>query len=428
MQKSFSWANRHLSSGSCRALLILSSLALSTSCGPEKGTYVDLRLSGKPSQTLIASASIDGIAFGAPIEFSGDSKEIVLRFPEKTSGRLKLDIEGFTNDTCVESVGAGEITLLGKDLYSLDVDIKKYLLASCPSSGSAINKIIAFDATDAWAVGSNGTVLRWDGIQWDSSSTKNLFATGSVNGIWGRSSDDLYLVGTKGTIVRQMRSSTSLMNSTTNETLLAIAGSERDGSAWAVGEHGTIVRMKDGMWTAKWPSGQPWTPPGLESITLRDVTMFADGNAYAVGDNGTILHLEPTSSMWTKESSGVTANLYKIQGKGNSLWAVGTQGTVLRYSQGTWTTVKATINANSNYYSLALVTGDKNYALLGGDKGLFSICQYSDIGNSAVACTHAAIDPLVTFSTISTDGGHVWLAGGAQSDAPGMGRSSIFRF
>ena len=57
-------------------------------------------------------------------------------------------------------------------------------------------------SSDVYAVGEDGTILRYDGAAW-SESVSGTYP--DLFGIWGSSSGDVYVVGDSGTIVRGSR-------------------------------------------------------------------------------------------------------------------------------------------------------------------------------------------------------------------------------
>ena len=54
-------------------------------------------------------------------------------------------------------------------------------------------------ATEGWAVGSNGTILRFDGAEWTSAVSPT---TERLNAVFGTASDNVWAVGERGTVVR----------------------------------------------------------------------------------------------------------------------------------------------------------------------------------------------------------------------------------
>ena len=136
-------------------------------------------------------------------------------------------------------------------------------------------------STNVYAVGEYGTVLKYDGLQW--SKIPGIPTFQSLNGIWGSSANDIFVVGDYGTILHY------------------------DGTSWRAQDSGTMAHLI-GVW-------------GCSSSEV-----------YAVGMYGTILHYD--GNAWLPEASGTSASLSAIWGEGNSMLAVGGEGTILRKTVG----------------------------------------------------------------------------------------------
>ncbi|MCC7538979.1 MAG: hypothetical protein IT379_22325, partial [Deltaproteobacteria bacterium] len=147
---------------------------------------------------------------------------------------------------------------------------------------------------DVWAVGGTGTsgafAWRWDGSSWrDEPLPDGLVDTTSLFKVWGNAADDVWLVGSRGTILHWDGSAFTAANSTTTRTLTTvhttpdrvvavggfgsgtivqrdIGGDFRDVSpegaqqtmgvwlvgsedGWASGINGSLLRYREGMWT-----------------------------------------------------------------------------------------------------------------------------------------------------------------------------------
>ncbi|MDI7269793.1 MAG: hypothetical protein QME96_17525, partial [Myxococcota bacterium] len=141
-----------------------------------------------------------------------------------------------------------------------------------------------------------------------------------------------------------------------------------DGTAFAVGREGTILRYDGGRWTPvahgmsynlKWVHAlsSTWAVAvGMSgaSMFLRDgrweyvptgttgmlygVSAVAEDDVYAGGANGTIVRFDGTG--WTPMPSGTTRHVYRVWAAGrNDVYGVGTAGTVLHYDGTSWTTL-----------------------------------------------------------------------------------------
>ncbi|HEX9399600.1 MAG TPA: hypothetical protein VF912_05775 [Anaeromyxobacter sp.] len=68
------------------------------------------------------------------------------------------------------------------------------------SQGNPLEAVWARSATDAWAVGTGGTALHWDGSAW--SKVTSGTTVYELRGIWGTSATDLRAVGDFGMVLR----------------------------------------------------------------------------------------------------------------------------------------------------------------------------------------------------------------------------------
>jgi photosystem II stability/assembly factor-like uncharacterized protein len=95
---------------------------------------------------------------------------------------------------------------------------------------------------------------------------------------------------------------------------------------WAVGERGTILRTADG--------GETWTavPPPVRT-TLLSVKFADDDNGWIVGRGGVILRSEDGGQTWVRQESNTRQNIYALHFDKKLGWAVGGDGTVLRYER-----------------------------------------------------------------------------------------------
>ncbi|PWT94916.1 MAG: hypothetical protein C5B55_02015 [Blastocatellia bacterium] len=136
-----------------------------------------------------------------------------------------------------------------------------------------------------------------------------------------------WIVGAGGTILftRDEGQSWSKQNSTTNATLYHV-DFRNDKDGWAVGEKGTLLRTNDG--------GETWVlvPTGV-NVTLLSVQFLNDDDGWVIGRSGTILYSEDKGRSWVKQESKTTKNLYALSFNKKVGWAVGGDGTVIRYER-----------------------------------------------------------------------------------------------
>jgi hypothetical protein len=157
----------------------------------------------------------------------------------------------------------------------------------------------AVDLHDIWetpthrvfAVGELGTVVEWDGAEWD--MVPDVPTVQSLNAIWGREDASLFIVGDFGEILYFDGVSFTRQASGTLEHLFDVWGFGHS-DVWAVGSDGTILHNDGGGWGSEVSgtdrmlmgltrAGQEMLAVGDEGIFLsRAVTPYAPATDLAV--------------------------------------------------------------------------------------------------------------------------------------------------
>jgi uncharacterized ubiquitin-like protein YukD len=215
------------------------------------------------------------------------------------------------------------------------------------SSGTdkSLNGIWGTSATDIFVVGSSGTILHYGGTSWTMTSV-----TGWLAGVWGSSSSNVFVAGSTGTILHYDGIDWTTMTSNTTEDLAGIWGSSAN-EVFAVGGNGTILYYDGSGWSS------------MTSNTSKDLSGIwgsSSTNIFAVGLEGTILHYD--GSGWSEVTGKTTKNLYSIWGNSNNnIFAVGQDGTILRYNGSDWTAM--TSNTTKHLYSVWGSANDNIFAI-----------------------------------------------------------------
>ena len=180
-------------------------------------------------------------------------------------------------------------------------------------------------ATDVVIVGTNGTLLRWNGTAWAVLGVGGL--SGDVYQVNGSAANGgrRYLVGDGG--VAQLDGNTATLINTPYAPQLFGVSVDATGTAWVSGERGAVLRSADA-------GGTTWTTNNL-APDLLDVWTTAADNALAVGEFGFVYRW--TGSTWTKVTVPTQATL-------TSVWATttgegfigGESGTMLRLIGSAW--------------------------------------------------------------------------------------------
>ncbi len=215
----------------------------------------------------------------------------------------------------ISGSGAGASVTLGTQTEaweSVDLGIRETITS------------IAFKNTqDGFAVGSSGTILRWNGATW------STVASGTTENLWSvafSGSANAFAVGTNGTILRWNGATWSTVASGTTEHLLGL-GIIAANDAFAVGTNGTILRWNGATWS---------TVASGTTKTLNAVSMTSATNGWIVGNSGTILRWN--GSVWQPVSSPTTETLLSVQQRPDgSAIVIGDAGFIARYVNNAWT-------------------------------------------------------------------------------------------
>ena len=212
-----------------------------------------------------------------------------------------------------------------------------------------------------YMVGALGTALSFDGL-----SLKNLGSPPGVYvsllGVWGRSASEIYAVGEVGTVVRYDGAGkwTSLKPGT-SQTLRAVWGHGKH--LIAVGDNGTAMHHDGSSWKARGPGG---------SASLRALWGSGPGDVYAAGDGGAVYRYD--GAAWKAVASGVTAQLNALWGSAASdVMAAGQWGRMTRRSGGQFKALGSGFTADlygvwaggAQWYAV----GAKGTVLRGGSQG-----------------------------------------------------------
>ena len=140
--------------------------------------------------------------------------------------------------------------------------------------------------TNGWAVGYNGTIIRWDGTSW--STVTSPTTIGGFTDVFMVSADDGWAVGPSRAIHWDGTDWSNVTNPATMGLYSVFMVSADEG--WAVGESGRIMRWDGADWSAV-TSPTTWD--------LYSLHMVGADDGWAVGDNGTIIRW--TGTEWIPE-------------------------------------------------------------------------------------------------------------------------------
>ena len=185
-----------------------------------------------------------------------------------------------------------------------------------------------------------GSILHYDGQTWNAEDFKT-----SVSAIWGLSAENVYLMGENesyspysGWVAKKNNDIWELLylyGCTTNCFIDAGWGSD-SANLYFVGGGGKIIHY-DGEDFSEIDSNITQNLYGIWGSASDDI--------FAVGKDGVILHYD--GNAWSLMESEATDDLYSVWGSsGNDVFAVGSSGTILYYNGSTWSRMNSGVTSD----------------------------------------------------------------------------------
>lgn len=192
-------------------------------------------------------------------------------------------------------------------------------------------------ATEVWAVGYAGVVLRWDGVRW--TALPGLPTSHHLHGVSGTSARDVWVVGMQ---VDAQGGGTSLIEHwdgvrwtaaptptwpETNTTWYRAVLARSPTDVWVAGINGTVLQWNGARWRSV-PSGT--------RVWLYALAASAEGRVWAVGDGGAVW--EWTGGAYLSLAGEGASSLDALWGSSAvDVWAAGWEGAALHFDGRRWT-------------------------------------------------------------------------------------------
>ncbi len=201
------------------------------------------------------------------------------------------DGEEWTHEVFTDQPGLVDIwgNSSGDELYAVGAwgtilhnDGREWRKLDQPHTEKHLLSVWGSDSSDVFVAGTSitgddGSIFHYDGMKWSETQTEE-----GIFGIWGRSYDDVYAVGEKGTLLHF------------------------DGTAWIELSH----------------SGNAWV----------DVWGSDSGQVYIVGGSGTLVRYDEASTTFEDMVAEKTAEFFAVWGTSSQdVFAAGSAGTILHY-------------------------------------------------------------------------------------------------
>ncbi len=222
----------------------------------------------------------------------------------------------------LDFVDENNVWVVGRNGTIIYYDGNEWNLIENKPVTNELHDVFVYDSTHIWAVGASGKILFYDGVKWDEQAD-----VGSVTlyGVHGVAINNIWTVGASGKIYHYDGSSWTEFKDVGSTTLYSIRLSSAN-NGWIVGTSGKIYHYDGSDWTQFKDVG---------SATLFGLYMLNVNNGWIVGTSGKIYHYD--GSDWTqfKDTGGETwREVYMIND--DEGWAVGNYGRIMHYYDNDW--------------------------------------------------------------------------------------------
>ncbi len=173
-------------------------------------------------------------------------------------------------------------------------------------------------STTGFAVGTNGTILRYDGSNWNNENANNTLGAAHMRAVAFADSNTAVAVGDNGTICRYHNG---------NWQNIAVADTNVYTSISFSDSVTGFITSSDGRMLRTTNAGETWEvamPPA--GVMLRSVSA-EDGFVCAVGDNGLAFVSEDNGNTFARYGVGATETLYGVKAKRRRGYIGGDAGT-----------------------------------------------------------------------------------------------------
>lgn len=227
MRKSTPALTESLSRGAVARLRLVGLLAmalnlmLGAGCGSADPSsiaiVVQVQSLTSTASKLVVSATLGGKPAMQNQDITGDLTRFGVRLPVTATGSLSLGLSAYDSAQCKVAQGTVSVPLGAPYQFQVTVTMQTLAMRECPPpvgpqscspatfcwvsplpQGNAYLGLWANSATDAWAVGPLGTIVRYNGTSW---AVVKSGVTVTLRGVWGTSASDMWAVGDGGTIL-----------------------------------------------------------------------------------------------------------------------------------------------------------------------------------------------------------------------------------
>lgn len=221
---------------------------------------------------------------------------------------------------------ATEEWIVGNEGTVLRHDATGYRLSEAPTEENLWG-VWGDSPSDLWAVGGSGfmgseaTILRYDGSAWRQITTPELTRAGvrAFFKVWGRAADDVWIVGQAGVVLHWDGSAFEELFVGASDDLIAVWGLA-DGRVAVVGGRGNArCFLSDGYV----PGGTEWREVSLGPAPGLNGVWFRDDEVHVVGVEGYTATIDFHGGDFVEEYLDTRLDLHAIFGTSEGLTTVG---------------------------------------------------------------------------------------------------------
>jgi hypothetical protein len=252
-----------------------------------------------------------------------------------------------------------------------------------------IRGLWGFSSTDIYAVGDNGLIIHYNGVKWTlmTSPTSN-----TLRHVWGAATNDVYAIGVDNTVIHYDGASWRLASHPAMEPYGIWGAAAND--IWIVGYHDILLHY----------DGSSWTKLNLAwGCYFTAVSGTASNNVYVTGGYNTtgagfVAHYDGTSWQKTDITNGAPRGVWASPR--NQVFATSPLGVL-------------NVNEGAGWQTVDLGMKRAGYGIWGSDSS--NVYAVYDVGNvvhwngSGATSEHVAMDTI--FDVWGTSGSDIWICG-----------------
>ena len=220
------------------------------------------------------------------------------------------------------------------------------LFPTCDSSGhevgsggpSECHSIVAFASNDVWLM-DLVSFVHWNGSSYSRICIPSFgFLQGGLQKLWGTSSANLFAVGGNGTIIRFDGTSWQAMESGTTVDLFDVWGSPDESTVWACGYDSdlseSVLLRYDGTRWEEYGHSPPW---GVYQDLFASVWFPRTDSTFVIGNRGVFRHAQGIPNGYRMLALDLSDLPYRMRGVDrNDATLVGNNGMVWHFNGLTW--------------------------------------------------------------------------------------------